>query len=166
MELTSERERLTRWRPWLGNHQLTWREDSTNVDIHHKRNWIRHELLPLLSSQLGREIPPILLRTSSLLRDQTLSLLKNISPFLSQPELLLSTLRSLSRAEQRLLIKSWLEHHSVSDISFEKIEAIVTMITQAKPAKMNLPAGDFVRRTNGKIWIERASKKPRNAVKK
>jgi hypothetical protein len=63
-------------------------------------------------------------------------------------------------------VKSWLHHHSIPDLSFEKIEAIVTMITQAKPAKINLAKGDFVRRTKGKIWIERAPKIRRNASKK
>ena len=177
MHSFSERSDLFRFRPWLGiwkkeieayarNHQLTWKEDSSNLDSHHHRNWIRHELLPLLTAKLGREIPPLLLRTTTILKDQTDSLLQQITPFNALDKLPISTLKKLSLAQQRLLIKSWLHHHSISDISFNRIETITTMITQAKPAKINLPAGDFVRRTSGSLWIDRSAKKCSSAGKK
>ena len=31
-------------------HNLAWREDSSNADIHYERNFIRHEILPMLRS--------------------------------------------------------------------------------------------------------------------
>lgn len=31
-------------------HQLAWREDSSNADTHYERNYIRHEVLPMLRS--------------------------------------------------------------------------------------------------------------------
>ena len=177
MEAYAERNGLIRIRPWLGiwkkeihayalEKKLPWNEDRTNLDSHHQRNWIRNELLPLLTTQLGREIPPLLLRTATILRDQTQALYQQILPFISLERLPISTLKSLSRAHQRLLIKSWLQAHSISDPSFERIEAITTMITEAKPAKINLPAGNFVRRTNGVLWIDRSSKKTALCIKK
>jgi len=33
---------------WLNSLGQTWREDSTNRDLHHTRNRVRHELLPAL----------------------------------------------------------------------------------------------------------------------
>src|SRR5258708_20722489 len=33
---------------WLKALGQTWREDSTNRDLHHTRNRVRHELLPAL----------------------------------------------------------------------------------------------------------------------
>jgi tRNA(Ile)-lysidine synthase len=37
-------------RTWLQDRSLEWREDSSNSDTRFKRNWIRHSVLPLLSS--------------------------------------------------------------------------------------------------------------------
>lgn len=31
-------------------HQITWREDASNQDTHYERNFIRHEVMPLLQS--------------------------------------------------------------------------------------------------------------------
>jgi tRNA(Ile)-lysidine synthase len=36
---------------YLGERGLTWREDHTNIDVAHTRNFIRHRLLPLLQQQ-------------------------------------------------------------------------------------------------------------------
>ena len=170
MESHSEREGLIRLRPWLRiwkkeiqayalEKKLLWFEDATNLDSHHHRNWIRNELLPMLSTRLGREVPPLLLRTATILRDQTQSLLEEVSPLLAFEKIPIVALKKRSLAQQRLFIKSWLQKQEISDPSFERIEAITHMITQAKPAKINLPAGDFVRRTNGLLWIERGAKK-------
>jgi tRNA(Ile)-lysidine synthase len=36
-------------REWLAERGLAWREDPTNDDTSFERNWIRHELIPLIS---------------------------------------------------------------------------------------------------------------------
>jgi tRNA(Ile)-lysidine synthase len=36
---------------YLSDHNIEWLEDSTNTEIHHTRNFIRHEILPLLGSR-------------------------------------------------------------------------------------------------------------------
>lgn len=36
---------------YLGEHGLAWREDHTNIDVAHTRNYIRHKLLPFLQPE-------------------------------------------------------------------------------------------------------------------
>jgi tRNA(Ile)-lysidine synthase len=35
-------------REWLAERGLEWREDPTNLDTRFERNWVRHELMPML----------------------------------------------------------------------------------------------------------------------
>jgi tRNA(Ile)-lysidine synthase len=44
--------------------------DSTNDDVRHLRNRVRHELLPALAAASGRDLVPVLARQSDLLRDE------------------------------------------------------------------------------------------------
>lgn len=37
----------------------TWREDSSNANVHYSRNWIRHELIPLIQSRYPAAVPAI-----------------------------------------------------------------------------------------------------------
>lgn len=65
--LASLRSRPGRHRPLLAytkakiiqhalEHQLDWREDSTNHDIHYARNYVRHCLLPRLNSSQRQQL--------------------------------------------------------------------------------------------------------------
>lgn len=36
---------------YANDHQLAWREDSTNTDLAYKRNWVRQALIPKLSTE-------------------------------------------------------------------------------------------------------------------
>jgi len=44
-------------------------EDPSNHDVALRRNWIRHEVLPMLSEGSGRDLVPVLARQARLLRD-------------------------------------------------------------------------------------------------
>ncbi len=43
-------------RAWLKSREIAWREDLSNLDLGYRRNWIRHELLPLLRRELNPEV--------------------------------------------------------------------------------------------------------------
>ncbi|MBE0657263.1 MAG: tRNA lysidine(34) synthetase TilS [Bryobacteraceae bacterium] len=38
-------------RDWLAAQGLSWREDASNQHVHHTRNWLRHEVMPLLAGR-------------------------------------------------------------------------------------------------------------------
>jgi len=49
---------------------LEWREDPTNLDLHHLRNRVRHELLPLLAREYNPNIVRSLARTAEVARKE------------------------------------------------------------------------------------------------
>jgi tRNA(Ile)-lysidine synthase len=57
-------------REYLEAHKQPWREDSTNSDLHHTRNSIRQELLPLLSEKYNPNIVETLARTAEVARSE------------------------------------------------------------------------------------------------
>jgi tRNA(Ile)-lysidine synthase len=46
-------------------------EDPSNDDLAHRRNWIRHEVLPLLERGAGRDLTPVLTRQADVLRAES-----------------------------------------------------------------------------------------------
>jgi tRNA(Ile)-lysidine synthase len=46
-------------------------EDPSNDDLAHRRNWIRHEVLPLLERGAGRDLTPVLTRQAVVLRAES-----------------------------------------------------------------------------------------------
>ena len=58
------RAECTRW-------QLTPWEDPSNDDLAFRRNWIRHEVLPLLERGAGRDLTPLLNRQADVLRAES-----------------------------------------------------------------------------------------------
>jgi tRNA(Ile)-lysidine synthase len=52
----------------------TWREDLTNTDLRHRRNRVRHELLPLLERHFNPSIRRALARTADILREEDATL--------------------------------------------------------------------------------------------
>ena len=49
-------------RTYAERRRLHWREDKTNHDTRHRRNFIRHELLPLLRGRLNPRVDEALMR--------------------------------------------------------------------------------------------------------
>lgn len=53
---------------YLSSHGHAWVEDSTNADRQIPRNWVRHELLPLIAARFGTGISEVLSRAADLAR--------------------------------------------------------------------------------------------------
>jgi tRNA(Ile)-lysidine synthase len=51
--------------------QLTPWEDPSNDDLAFRRNWIRHEVLPLMERGAGRDLTPLLTRQADVLRAES-----------------------------------------------------------------------------------------------
>lgn len=55
---------------FLEERKLTWREDATNQSSDFTRNWLRHQVLPVLCERLGPAVPDILAATAALAADE------------------------------------------------------------------------------------------------
>ncbi|RRV15087.1 tRNA lysidine(34) synthetase TilS [Pseudomonas saudiphocaensis] len=104
---------------WALEHQLQWVEDPSNQSIEHSRNFLRHQVMPVLeqrwpqaSGNMARAAAH-LGEAQSLLDELAGMDLKDAQgspewPWLPLPSLDLSMLRALSPARQRNALRHWL----------------------------------------------------------
>ena len=165
MDTVSRRDGLVLHRPWLGiwkkeiaayarKHKLTWHDDATNADTRHRRNLIRHRILPYLQKQIGRQVPESLLRAAEIFRAESEWMDALCAETAGQTEISVKSLCATPLAQQRRTILRWLQARSVKDISFVDVEAVRVLLENIIPAKVNLSAGRFARRREGKIFVE------------
>lgn len=165
MDSVTQRNGLVLHRPWLGlwkkeiiayakKHRLVWHEDATNTDTRHRRNLIRHQVLPYLQKKIGKQIAENLLRAAEISRAESAWLDELCLKDAQLAELSVKALQASPLARQRRVILRWLQRRGVKDISFAGVEAVRGLLENRVPAKINLSAGKFARRREGKIFVE------------
>ena len=165
MRATSMRGELEVLRPLLGvwreeidryiaEHRLEFCEDSSNADRRHTRNRVRHEIVPMLTREFGREVRGALLRSAEILREEDAFL--GALPELGMAEaaqLSVKGMRELPVAIQRRVLLGWLRARGVAEIGFEEVERVRSLLA-GRVAKVNLPGGKHARRREGKLFLE------------
>jgi tRNA(Ile)-lysidine synthase len=137
------RERIVR--PLLGisraelhahalEHDLRWREDASNTDTRFTRNWIRHEVLPLLESR-NPNVRSKLAEHAQLMRDED-ALLEDWAARVQR----WTDWRHEPRAMQRRLIRRALETASIVP-DLEHIETIREALGASNVRRVSLPTG-------------------------
>jgi tRNA(Ile)-lysidine synthase len=155
--LTIHRPLLGVWREeidaYVAAHGLDFREDASNADPRHTRNWLRHELLPAIERAFGRDVRPALWRTAEILRSESEVLEAMLPAGTDEQTLALSTLRVLPLGLLRRRLHAWLRARGVPQIGFEEVERVRDLLEGAH-AKVNLPGGWHARRRAGWIFLE------------
>jgi tRNA(Ile)-lysidine synthase len=100
-------------------HGLAWIEDPSNTDTQLSRNYLRHEVLPVLAQRWPQAATCVARAAAHLseagalldeLAESDLKAARSTSPFpwLQMPSLALAPLAALSEARQRNALQSWL----------------------------------------------------------
>jgi len=119
----------------LANH-LKWITDESNLDTKFDRNFIRHEIVPKLAQRW-----PSLAQTISrsarycaeaveILDDAAELYLEGINPD-HLPYLSVSKLVQLSKAQQRNVIRHWINRHHMNTPSSTQLEQIIEQVLSA-----------------------------------
>jgi len=142
---------------YISEHDLEYREDSSNADDFATRNRIRNEALPLLENIMGRKVAPALTRALKISEKKD-SLLEEMIDFKNlldpQDRLFLPTLETMPTALQELALHRYLREQNVSNISQDLIQSAINLLDKSQPAKINLPQGKFLRRSQQRIFVE------------
>ena len=143
---------------WLVSNKWTWREDASNAKPVAVRNRLRNEALPLLSEISGRDAALAFARgahdteeVGELVKwalDQT----KVLDP---QGRMHLGALRELPIVLQRVALRKFLSDHGVGSLDRVLIESGMSLLDVKNPAAINLPGGARLRRSEGRLWIDR-----------
>jgi tRNA(Ile)-lysidine synthase len=158
VELTVVRPLLSLWRREIGNyvreHRLKFREDATNKTLAPMRNRIRNRVIPYLERTVGRRIRQNIWRTATIVSEEE-NWIESQLPDSTDPELSVARLRVLPIALRRRAILKWLRAQNISDVGFDLVERVRSLIErEVQTARVNLPRDRHSRRRAGKIFIE------------
>jgi tRNA(Ile)-lysidine synthase len=158
VDLTIVRPFLEVWRSeiddYVRKHRLKFCEDASNRDLTPLRNRIRGRIIPYLEKSLGRNIRHSIWRTATIAGEEE-NWIEDQLPNGTDLDLSVARLRDLPIALQRREILKWLRARKITNIGFDVVESVRSLLNHDAPvAKVNLPQDRHVRRRAGKIFIE------------
>jgi tRNA(Ile)-lysidine synthase len=137
--------------------KLAWREDKSNASREFTRNRLRHDVMPRLAKAVGHDPVPVMARAGEILAAEEEWLAGLVADEARSTQLEVRALRRMHVAHQRRLLRAWLRARTGDETDFETIErARELALSNDKPAKMNLPRAHHLRRSAGKLFVERA----------
>jgi tRNA(Ile)-lysidine synthase len=145
---------------------LPWREDPTNADPAHRRNRVRHELLPYLEQRFNPRVREALARAAALLaddaaylRDAAAALLKRIGR--EEPaglRLRRAGLAGAPRAVARAALRQALAREAGGrPLAAAHVERVLQLAcgAEATGRTLPLPGGWRARFTRDEVWLEK-----------
>jgi len=146
---------------YITTHKLRFREDPSNTSTAHRRNRLRHDILPRLNQALDRDVTPALVRLAAhasrdddYLSTITHTWIQTHTPFTSDGRLQITpALKALHPALLTRLLRLWLQSHSMPNIDQTHIDAALTLLTQITPAKINLPHNHHLHRKAKHLYL-------------
>ena len=134
---------------------LRFREDASNAATEHRRNRLRHEVLPLLDAIYARHVAPLIVRAGEQARLAAEHLDELACAALADPACVDDARRlrldavwpTLSPAVQSLVLRRWLrEIWRLPAIGHTEIERALSLLEPCGPARINLPGNWQLRR--------------------
>ena len=142
-----------------------WREDSSNRDLQHARNRVRHGILPRLERNLNPAVREILAETAEIARAEEEYWSAEVGRILQasaghRPRdpgatVGLENFVGLPLALQRRLVRASAENFGLR-LEFRHVEEILELISNGCPGKAALPDGWMVSTDKGELKFEPA----------
>jgi tRNA(Ile)-lysidine synthase len=154
---------------------IGYSEDETNRHLHHRRNWIRQELLPLIAAKANPAIVDALNRTAAIGRDEE-DWLARVAADLYRSALIhqdtdavllhCGTLTELAPAARRRVLRHAIGclRQDLHRITLAHIDAVMGLIAGKGPARsLHLPHRLRLRVAAGRLEIRRMKRPLRQA---
>ena len=143
-------------RCWLSEQGILWREDLSNLDLAYRRNWIRHEVLPLVRRELNSEVDRGLAQLAEICREDEVWLEGLVAGdlagmvFVEGEGLVLDCRRFLEKplALRRRLIRLLLERvkGDLKEIEFGHVEGALRLCEEIEGnGRIQVPGLDLMR---------------------
>ncbi len=158
VDLTIVRPLLGVWRKEIDGYvrecRLKFREDTSNKNLAPLRNRLRGQVIPYLEKTIARNIRTSIWRAAMIAAAEENWLDMAVGDFASK-DISVTKLRELPTALQRRSILKWLRAQNVTNVGFELIECVRSLLDrETRVAKINLPGSRHARRRAGKLFIE------------
>lgn len=143
---------------YVAKYEIEYREDASNSQAVTARNRIRNEVVPLLTDIMQREVVPninaaaeVSLELSDYLATEV-KLEKYLDP---QGRVFVPAVRELPPVLQQSVLFQFLKSQRVEDVSRSLVSQAIELCNPEAAAKINLPGGDWLRRKEQRLFIER-----------
>lgn len=169
MEPVSKRQGLNLYRPLLAifreaiaqfalREEIAFREDESNTDEFSLRNRVRNRLIPEIRDVFQRDVRQAVLRAAEIARqdEEWISAeIERLAGIAAEPEMDVKRLREMPVPLRNRLIFQWFRNHGVGDCGYEEVCRVAeVLLSDARPAKANLPGNRYVRRKEGRLFLE------------
>lgn len=114
-------------------HQVAWREDSTNQDMKYKRNYLRHKIMPAMTAEQRQTLRAINQRSQEVnaALDEELALV--LDAIVGDEGMERSSFIQLPHTVSREVMAAWLREQRVGSLDRKQIERLVTAAKTAQP---------------------------------
>lgn len=121
---------------YAAQHGIRWCEDESNDDTHYERNFVRHEVMPILESRYPA-VKSVITRTASHLSEandllDTLAAM-DMEPLLQSDSLCLQGLAKLDVPRAKNGLRWWLARNQLLMPSTEQLSEMYSQLMNAKP---------------------------------
>jgi tRNA(Ile)-lysidine synthase len=160
---------------YLRERGLEWREDPSNADAAHRRNRVRHELLPYLEERFNPQVRAVLARTASLLADEAAHVGAEAASLLArigreEEGVLAIRRRPLAEAPpvvaRAAIREALLRAGGLAGVGALHVERVLELARAKAPSgrRLPLPGGREARFTREEIRIEKRARPAAKAV--
>lgn len=141
-------------------HQLNFVEDPSNLDTQHRRNFVRHRVVPLLEQEWP-QLTATLSRVSQLQADTQVIVEERAQEdweacYSEGNGLSVEVLKVLSKVRQNSLIRYWFEKLGLGMPSYKMLEQLLSQLleaeTDAQPI-IEFKQGSFRRHQDYLVWL-------------
>jgi tRNA(Ile)-lysidine synthase len=123
-------------------------QDPSNADPAHRRNRVRHEVLPLLDEVAGRDVAAVVAAQATVVRDET-ALLDALAAAIDPTDA--RALRCAPTALARRAVRRWLADPYPPDAA--AVDRVLA-VARGDARATDVPGGRHVRRTRGRLLVD------------
>jgi len=156
---------LLEWRrseilDWLREENLSWRDDSSNRDLSHLRNRIRHMVLPELRASSPRidnhlvALARALACDESYFADQLRRMGRWIEPWTHDGGVPIAAVRELPLPLRTRWLHAQAERSRLGKVSRGQLELFQRLVEDGTPRSVTLAGRWHLRLARGQLWLE------------
>jgi tRNA(Ile)-lysidine synthase len=120
-------------RDYARDHNITWREDSTNQDDKYLRNYVRLNVLPKFSDGQKAQLVILTEQLADINDELDAHLVNLLHTQPAQDQLDRQWFIHLPHDISKEVLHAWLRRHAVKNISKQTIERLLVAMKTAKP---------------------------------
>ena len=154
-------------REWLARQGIEWREDASNQHLHHTRNWLRHEVMPLLAARFPAAGEALARHAAAAFEDRMFwtSAVERTVEGVFQPTggalvAGLDGIRSVARPLRQRLVRAALARFASKMVDAAQLDAVMDLVEGTRASGRVRLAGVEAWLSMGKVRIGRPLENP------